>query len=436
MEAWNARALNASEMGLGKTLETLILLKRNPDYFPVVVVCPASVKYHWERSSSTEQFQFEPLILNGMTPKKSRRPRLVVVNYKILPGWLEMLLKLAPKCIVIDECQSLAHPERAQTKAVQRLCQGVPHVIGLSGTPITNRTINLFTILNIIAPHEFPQRAAFGHRYCGAHRAPWGWEFKGCTNAEELHARLVKTCMIRRLKKDVLKQLPLKTRKIVPLELNDPAGEYKEAHRSFLKWLKERDPAAAKRAAKAAAVVRIGYLRRLAARLKSRAACDWIQAFLENTSEKLVTFAVHTKFLDLIQDRFGGVAVRVDGSTSLANRTAAIDRFRNDPGCRLFNANIQSAGTGIDGLQYVCSTSAILEMDYRPAVQQQAESRVDRMGQDTPSFHYYLVAARTIETRIAEINQEKQEQTNSVMDGGPEAAEQFDILDQLLKELG
>lgn len=434
MEAWGGRALNASEMGLGKTLETLWLIKRNASYFPVLVVCPAAVKWHWHRAASTPQFGYTPAVLSSRTPAKQKEfPAFCIINYDILFAWLPWLQELSPRCIVLDECQAIGDPSSRRSKITERLCEGVPHIIGLSGTPMMNRPIDMFPILRLIAPHEFGNRPAFGHRYCGPKKKPWGWEYKGASNVKELNERLLSTCMIRRLKKDVLHQLPKKVRQVVTLEINDPEKSYKQANNDFLNWLAAINPSAAVRAAKAEVVVQIGYLKRLAARLKARAACDWIENFLTNTNEKLVTFAVHTKFLDLIERRFGPVSVRVDGSTSSKARMAAVERFQTDPACRLFNGNIQAAGTGIDGLQRVASTAAILEMDYRPAIQLQAEARIDRIGQDEPSFIYYLIAANTIEERIAKTINNKQDIINGVIDGATGGGETFDVLDEIIK---
>ena len=440
MEKWGGRALNASEMGLGKTLETLWLLKRNPAWSPVVVICPAAVKYTWDRVARLPQFGHDPLILNGKKPTIDFKlletaPAFVVINYNILMGWAPFLKLMQPQIVILDECQALQHRTSQQTKAVRWLCQGVPHVVGLSGTPMVNRPQGMFSILNIIAPHEFPNWQAFGHRYCDPRKKPWGWEFKGASNLPELHRRLRSSCMIRRLKKDVLHQLPKKVRSVVTLEMDDPKNDYPAARDQFLEWLTKQQPDRLATSGKAEFVTQLGYLRRLAAKLKSDAAIAWISKFLhENPTEKLVVYCIHTAFLDKICSHFGTIVSRVDGSVVSKKRQEAVDRFQADPYCRLFCANIIAGGTGIDGLQRVASSMAILEMDFRPAIQLQAESRISRIGQDEPSFIYYLIAANTIEERVAAINQTKQSVINNAIDGD-NALDSFSILDDLMREL-
>ncbi len=179
------RALLAWPMGCGKTFAALLHIQRHPDARPVVVVCPAGLKFQW-RKEAKKHIGMHADVLEGLNPSKSlppREPKFVIVNYDILSvskhgsGWLEWLRALNPQLVILDECHFLGDMRSKRTKAVRKLCQGVPQVIALSGTPLTNRPKELFPILNILRADLFPSWWQYGHKFCGARRTPWGWSF-------------------------------------------------------------------------------------------------------------------------------------------------------------------------------------------------------------------------------------------------------------------
>jgi SWI/SNF-related matrix-associated actin-dependent regulator 1 of chromatin subfamily A len=443
IEGFGGRALLADDMGLGKTLQVLHAVRRNPTYLPAVVACPASVKYHWEREAAC-QIGMAATVLEGTTPTKHAlqgliQHRLIILNYDIIKAWLPYLLALHPQLVVIDECQNIANPRAQRTKALRILCKGVPHVIGTSGTPLENRPKELLPILSIIAPQEFGSGQDFLMRYCAPRRAPWGWTYDGAVRLPELHKRLKRSCMIRRLKEDVLHELPQKVRRVIPVPLRN-REEYDEARSDFLGWVRRTGGAeAAIRAARAEKLAQIGHLRMLAGRGKIRAVADWIDNYLarETAAEvdkKLVVFGVHTKMLEALHRRYAHIGVMVNGAVTGRARDQAIQTFINIPECRLFIGNIRACGTGIDGLQRVCRCGVFVEMDWKPATHIQAEDRLLRIGQAWPVWWYYLIAGDTIEEKMCEITQAKHGVLRAVLNGEAETAG-FDILDMLIEYL-
>jgi len=239
--------------------------------------------------------------------------------------------------------------------------------------------------------------------------------------------------MVRRLKVDVLKHLPKKMRMVVPMDIADRA-EYNHARGDFLGWLRKNYPKGkARQAAKAAAVVRIGYLLRLAAKLKARDVVGWANKFLEEfPEEKLVLFAVHRKMIDVLQRRVNGKHVTVDGSVTGRRRHLAVQQFRNDPETRVFIGNIRAAGTGVDGLQDVCTNLAFCELWWRPGDLVQAEDRIYRIGQEGVAWINYLVAGGTIEEDLCRIIQAKQAVIHATLDGSDYESD-MDVFDQLIE---
>jgi SWI/SNF-related matrix-associated actin-dependent regulator 1 of chromatin subfamily A len=241
--------------------------------------------------------------------------------------------------------------------------------------------------------------------------------------------------MIRRLKEDVLKDLPDKIRLITPIGLDD-YSEYEQAKDDFISWVaKNYSKQRADRAAKAEAVTQIGYLLRLTARLKCKAVVNWANTFLEeNPTEKLVLFAVHQKMIDVLQRRVKSKNVTIDGGVTGHNRKLAVDVFRRDPATRVLIGNIKAAGTGTDGLQGVCSNAAFTELWWVPGIHTQAEGRLYRIGQTMKVWIHYLVAYGTIEEQLCEILQKKQGVIREVLDGSIRAGD-MDIFDALMNQL-
>lgn len=432
---FKGRALLADDMGLGKTLQSLLYIRDNPTIRPVIVICPASLKWNWEREAAMH-VQMRAEILEGIHPTEGeiKYPhKMVIVNYDILWPWMEYLKGLKPKLIIIDECQALMNRSTKRTKAVRYLCKGVPHVIALSGTPLTNRPAELWPTLNIIRPDIFPSFYPFGMKYCGARRAPWGMEYKGATRLKELHSLLNTNLMIRRRKQDVLKELPEKIRSVSLCHLGSNYHEYDKARREFINWLRSLDPPGNVRAAeKAERLVQIGHLKRLAGLLKLPLVLDWIDSFLREQDGKLVLFAIHRRVIEKIQKRYRSLCVKVDGSTIGKKRQEAVERFQKNPSVRLFIGNVKAAGTGIN--LTAASTVVFAEIGWTPGEHTQAEDRIHRIGQKNSANIYYLIAHDTIEENLLRIIQEKQGVLSSTLDGSKQI-NNLDIYDRLTKEI-
>jgi SWI/SNF-related matrix-associated actin-dependent regulator 1 of chromatin subfamily A len=401
------RALIADEMGLGKTAQALAAMWLCGKW-PAVAVVPASVKLVWAREAATWLPGLRVNVLSGRKNGGLPPADLYVLNYDILGARLEELLALKPQFVVTDECHYLKNSKAQRTHAVKALCKDVPHVVALSGTPIVNRPVEFFNALNIVRPEAFPSFWRYAQDYCGAHRNKYGWDFSGATNIEKLHDLLVRTVMVRRLKADVLKDLPPKVRAVVPLEMEDRRG-YDRLERELAAWVKEN------RNAHAEALGRIEQLKQAAFARKSGAAMSWIEDFLE-TGQKLVVFCTHTASVDAVMQAFPGISVRVDGRDSQEARQAAVDRFQGDDGIRLFVGNIKAAGVGIT--LTAASNTCFLELPWTPGDADQAEDRVHRIGQEADSVTaWYLLADASIETDIARLIDDKRRVLAQVMDG-------------------
>lgn len=427
IEAKSGRVLIADEMGLGKTIQALAWLQLHSDKRPAVVVCPASLKLNWKRE--TERWLSDPKVqvLSGTAAQPINDPDIVVVNYDILEDWLETLLGIHPQVLVIDECHLIKNGKAKRTKATIALGKAVPHVIALSGTPVINRPIEVYNALRLVNPTLFPNFWDFAQKYCGARHNGFGWDFRGASNTEELHKILSSTVMIRRLKSEVLQDLPDKIRTYLPFEISN-LSEYQEAEANFIEWLRqERGEESVEKASRANMLVKIEALKQLAVKGKLSQALEWVENFIE-TDGKLVVFAVHREVVDTLCGKFKDVAVKVDGSVSGEDRDKAVQEFQNNDKIRLFVGNIKAAGVGLT--LTAASSVAFLELPWTPGELDQAEDRVHRIGQRESVNIYYLLANGTIEEKIASMLDRKRRVVDAVIDG--KETEQESLLTELI----
>lgn len=457
LDRLNGRGLIGDEMGLGKTVEALAYLQLHPEKRPVVIVCPASLKTNWYRE--TVKWITDPedeiVILSGK-PKRNQVPpkaKIYIVNYDILvnkrktdpetrkkadipaTGWADhfnltgLVQGVKPEVIILDEAHYIKNRNALRTKAVKKLCRGIPSVIALTGTPIVNRPVEMYNTIQILDPDLFPSFFNFAMRYCGAVNNGWGWDFNGSSNVKELHDKLTARIMLRRLKKDVLKELPEKERSVVLFELTNRRN-YDRAETDFIAWLRAQDPEKATAAEKAETLVRIEKLKQLAIEGKIDACIEWIENFLD-AGRKLVVFTTHQNTLDRVVKHFGNQAVKLDGSTSQVKRQDAVDDFQTKDRIRLFVGNLKAAGVGLT--LTAASDTCFLELGWTPGEHDQAEDRVHRIGQEADRVSaWYLLADETIEAEISELLDEKRKVIGRILDG--KEADQGSLLGNLMRK--
>jgi SWI/SNF-related matrix-associated actin-dependent regulator 1 of chromatin subfamily A len=429
IERCSGNALLADEMGLGKTIQALAWLQLHRDKIPVLIVVPASLKLNWEREA--EKWLPEPKveILSGTKPWKTKG-NILVINYDVLPAWLDELKKLNIQVLITDECHYYKSNKAKRTKAVKQLGKEIPHIIALSGTPIVNRPIEIYNAVHLIKPELFPNQMDFARTYCGARLTQYGWDFNGSTNTKQLHSILTDTIMIRRLKKDVLKDLPDKIYSFIPMELSDDS-EYNSAKNNFIDYIAEKKGRhAALKASLAEILVQMETLKQLAVKGILDEAINWIKDFLES-GNKLVIFATHKFVIETIMNAFGNkIAVKIDGTVNMQDRQRSIDIFQLNPNVKIFIANIQAGGVGIT--LTAASNVLFLELPWTPGALRQAIARLDRIGQKFAVNVYYLFAINTIMQSFAKLIDAKQKILDAVLDG--KDTDTSDLVYELMKE--
>ncbi len=421
IESHKGKALVADEMGLGKTAQALAWLQLHPELRPAVIVVPASLKLNWKKEAEMWMSDPKVQVLSGTKATLPIVGEIIVINYDILSGWLPVLKEIKAKVLILDEVHYTKNQTAKRTKAVKMLKKSIPHLIALSGTPIINRPIEAFTVLSMLDPVNFPSSWKYAMRYCGARNNGFGWDFTGASHTDELHKKLTDGIMIRRMKADVLTDLPDKIRSFTPVELKNEKN-YRKAESNFIAYIREiKGDKAAEKAKGAEALVQIETLKQVSVQEKLLACIEWIKDFLEVNGHKLVVFANHKFVIDELMAAFPEIAVKIDGSISPDKRQGIVDAFQTDPKTRLFIGNIQAAGVGIT--LTASSTVAFIELPWSPGLLDQAEDRCHRIGQKDNVNIHYLLAPGTIEDRIAQLLDSKRNVIGQVLDGKDDTGE-------------
>jgi len=403
------RCFLADEQGLGKTVEALATLEAD-GAFPAVVVCPASLKLNWQRECEHWLPHRSVALLEGRGAAVAPRADITIVNYEIVAAHREALGRAKPRALVVDESHYVKNPQAKRTQAVRRLAAVVAADglrLALSGTPVLNHAEELVSQLRVIGRLEdFGSGAQFARR------------FRGDKSEERLHWHLRRRCFVRRLKSEVLPQLPAKRQVVVPVALSN-VKEYRLAEEDVIAWLRSQPLDLRELNAKIAAALRaqrlaqLGTLQRLAARGKLAAALTWIADFLAS-GEPLVVFARHIEVQEALVQRFPD-AVHLLGRDSAAAREAAVQAFQAPDGPQLLVGATRVAGQGITLTR--ASNVAFLELEWTPALHDQAEDRCHRIGQHDAVTAWYLLAADTIDETMAALIQRKRGIVAAVTDG-------------------
>ena len=431
IEAWNGNCILGDEMGLGKTIQAIAWARIHPELRPMLCVIPASVKLNWAREFSKWSPDDQVYIISGRKGTIPEGYSVYIINYDILAYHQEALERLGIKIMVLDECHFIKNPQAKRTKACMELGKKTPHVMPISGTPAVNRPIEIYNSIKLTRPHLFTSRWKFAHRYCGASHNGFGWDFNGSSNIDELHKLLKESVMIRRLKVDVLPDLPDKIRSVIPLKI-DNEREYQAAERDLISWLENIDPEKASNAERAEALVRFGVLKQLAVKGKMAAAKEWIKDFMEG-GDKLVMFAWHRAVIDQFMADYQDQIVKIDGSVDPSKRLAVQDQFNEDENIRLFIGQVKAAGVGLT--LTAAPATATIELGWTPGDHDQCEDRIHRIGQEADKvLAYYLVAVGTIEEEIIRLIETKRQNLAQLLDGR-EVSDEESILEGLWKSL-
>lgn len=420
LAAWGAGACLADDMGLGKTLQSIALLMQRAEGGPALVIAPTTVCQNW----LDEIARFAPLLRARQFGAGDRAEEVsaqgpgdvLVASYGLLAAEVELFAGRDWHSIVADEAQAFKNAGTQRSRAMMRLSGDFRLIT--TGTPVENHLGELWNLFNFINPGLLGGFSAFSETFVRPME-------NGDEDAAMRLRNVTQPFILRRLKRDVLKELPPRTDITVSVELNEQEHTLYEAlRREAQADLETSDEGEANMIA----LARITRLRRAVcnpalvlpeANIPSSKLArfgELVADLLDNGHRALVfsQFVAHLHLIRTFLERQGISYQYLDGSTRPADRTRAVNNFQGGDG-ELFLISLKAGGTGLN----LTAADYVIHMDpwWNPAVEDQASDRAHRIGQLRPVTVYRLIAADTIEQKIVELHERKRDMASDLLSG-------------------
>jgi SNF2 family DNA or RNA helicase len=422
---WGAGACLADDMGLGKTLQALALILARAPEGPTLVIAPTSVCGNWVDEARRFAPTLKPLRFGagerGAMLAAAGPFDLVVCSYGLLQSERERLSQIEWQTIVADEAQAFKNAMTKRSQAIMALKGGFRMIT--TGTPIENHLGELWNLFRFINPGLLGSLQRFNQRFAGP------IEQDKDQAARQRLRQLIKPFILRRLKSDVLAELPPRTEIDLQLELS--AGEmalYEALRREAIERLDAEGSKSAPGHKRLLLLAEIMRLRRVCCHprlalpetdlpsAKLEAFAEIVDELLDNRHKALV-FSQFVDHLSLIRGHLDRRGIRyqyLDGSTPEPQRRAAVNAFQAGDG-ELFLISLRAGGSGLN----LTAADYVIHMDpwWNPAVEDQASDRAHRIGQERPVTVYRLVAKNTIEERILKLHASKRDLADGLLSG-------------------
>ena len=445
LDAYRVNGILADDMGLGKTIQTLAYLqhlKEEGDLdMGALVVCPASLLDNWQEEARRFAADLKTLILHGYGRRAHYDTvgeyHLIITTYGLIRQDIDRLGDREWSCVVLDEAQFIRNRKAKTTRAIYRL-RSVRR-LALTGTPIENTVGDLWSIFQFLMPGFLGDASSFTRRFgatLGDQSDPTTLEL-----SRRLRRRLA-PFILRRLKEEVAKELPPKTVMVHSIELSETQLELYEAVRlQRQRHIRERlEEFGLKRS----------YLIVLDALLKLRQICCDPRLYTKDVDSengvrasgklsaalaliddlvanghRILLYSQFTSMLALFQtelDRKKIPYLILTGKSR--NRGDLVKRFNHDPSIPLFLISLKAGGLGLN----LPEADIVIHYDpwWNPAVENQATDRAHRIGQTKPVFVYKMIAENTIESKILQLQQHKEEIAKAILAGEGEAGSKLE----------
>ena len=428
LEFHRGRSLLADEMGLGKSLQSLYVVHQYRSEFPLLIMCPSYLRFNWQHEllkwgicSSIQQTQ---LILKGSTPI-DRSKRAIIVSYDLAK---KVCAKETFKIIIADECHYLKNRKAKRSKVCIPLLKRARRVLLLSGTPALSRPDELFTQLSAISPNTFQRFTPYAKRYCNARVGPFGWDTSGMSNEVELQV-ILSYLMIRRLKRNVMTELPPKRREECVITIPDSArlriSPLFESFRECSRLIHTLEGKACRDKVFEQKKI-ITQLLMLTAEIKIPLIKEYLKNILCPGMQKLILFGHHKVIMDAMSEtceQMGVSFIRIDGSTPQKHRHTLVERFQTEKDMKCAILSLKAAGTGLNLTK--CSHILFVELSWNPGDHLQAEDRCHRIGQEAESIYIqYLLANETLDMYMWKTLKRKFSTVNTILnDNNPKGFE-------------
>lgn len=423
-----ARCLIGDEMGLGKTIQALATLISKPELCPALIIVKSATKTQWQREVMRwfggDHFA---QVIEGSNDHLIPGLTAYITSYDLLPRimkldrgqkLIEKLKAIGIRTLILDECQQIKNPEASRSVSVRILAKQFDHVIALSGTPIKNNAGEYFSILNILNPTMFPSYQRYVNTWCDYYNNGWGVKVAGLRYPDAFKTK-TSSFIIRREREDVLPDLPQVTRNFNFENLS--AAVEKQYAATLTNFMNELDNTKFNSSIEKAGCI-LSYMnkmRHLTGISKISQAIPFVEDFIEDTDRKIVIFTHHKDVMEILGKRLQDSPIIKERNVNLlffraGDSSEVIDQFKNEDNNRILIASTLAAGEGLN-MQFA-SDCIILERQWNPANEEQAEARFIRIGQMASKVTAtYLVAIGTIDEYFAELVERKREIVTSTL---------------------
>jgi SWI/SNF-related matrix-associated actin-dependent regulator of chromatin subfamily A-like protein 1 len=339
-------------MGLGKTIQALTIGIYYKAEWPLLIIAPSSLKDNWNNEIKKWYSEIKDIKIKiiNKSEEDMEFEDINIISYNLLNSdiTLEKIKNQKFKVIICDESHFIKSDNANRTKNVIEIIKDSKRSILLSGTITPNKPIECYTQIKMLYFKDL-KKNEFAKRYCDLKNGDFGMDYSGCSNLLELNLLLSNTVMIRRLKKDVLKDLPKKSRKEIFLEIEKDNMKDMKGLSSLEKM-------------------------NMIGEIKLDQITKYIKELLK-TVNKFLLFAHHQNVLDGVENFLKDVLkiqyIRIDGNTPLKNRTSISDEFKENDNIKVALLSITCAGTGLSFLP--CYNVVFAEIFWSPGVLQQCE---------------------------------------------------------------
>lgn len=426
--SYGLNGILADDMGLGKTLQTLVVLQHAKDvdgHMPSLIICPTSVVYNWINEINKFTPGLSVVNLTGTDRhsqyKKIKDADAVITSYALLRRDIRALKEYAFRYVILDESQNIKNFE-SQTAAASKSLQA-SHRLALSGTPVENRLMELWSVFDFLMPGFLYDKDDFQYRYVSP------IEERGNRDAERRLKKQIFPFMLRRLKQDVAKDLPPKIEAVQYCELTD---DQRQLYLDVLE--KTRDEVFSHVADKGvagstnsifAALLRLRQIcchprlmgEELSGGLNESGKFDALKDMIEEViseGHRILLFSQFVEMLKIVRSWLEVKGIKYEYLTGeTRDRHVMVDRFNNDDSIPIFLMSLKAGGTGLNltGADYVIH----YDPWWNPSAEDQASDRAHRIGQSKTVFVYRLITKGTVEEKILKLQDRKRDLVDSII---------------------
>jgi chromodomain-helicase-DNA-binding protein 4 len=425
------------EMGLGKTNSSLAISKIY-GLTPCLIICKSGLRYQWRSMIDDWVADVDPdldiPIAKVQVLENSNQKLLnmdyVIVSYDLLPRLNLENFDDRFKLAIIDECQQIKNTEAQRTRAVSRAVKTIPNLVFTSGTPIKNNAVEFYPMLHLIDPARFPTKSRFIYEFVSTYYQGSYLKFGGIKNYERFK-EATKHFIIRHTQAEVLPDLPAIRRNFVVVPMNgkrDELTQVEEEFQEFYYGAPKEDLGFFQNV-----LAYFSKMRHLTGLAKIDFAYEYVLDFLESTGRKIVIFTHHIDVREILRDKLKAhyPVLELTGEMPGVEKEEVKKKFNFDDNYKILLASTLASGEG-HNLQHACSDAIMLERQWNPANEEQAEFRFKRPGQKANSINItYMIAEASIDTYFTQLVETKRKRMKYSLDGVDEGWNQ----EALMKEL-